>query len=128
MSIPHVGGVAEAQRSEIPERPHQLRFSRVCGGLSAKDDVEAGKQQLHLRPRDSAHALFEQCPFEGDDLRDIRDRVFRQPCHPCRQEHVAGRSRPSKIARERDAHHRGYPASIQGITLDDNDRSTKSGP
>ena len=36
--------------------------------LSTKDDVKASKQQINLRRRDPAHALFEKRPIESDDL------------------------------------------------------------
>ena len=97
-------------------------------GLSTKNDVKAAEQQVKLRPRDPTCALIEQCPVEGDDLRHVRDRISRQTRHPCRQQYVAWRICPPQIACERDADHRGHSASIQGIALDDDDRSPKAGP
>ena len=54
---------------------------RVCDELSTENDVKTGEEQFDLRARDPAHRLLEQRPVEGDHLRHVGDRVFRQTCH-----------------------------------------------
>ena len=81
-------------------RPRAARALAVGGALggAGRQTAEAGEQQIELGRRNLARAFFEQRPVERDDLRRVRDRVFRQPCHPGSQPHVARRVSPPKIA------------------------------
>ena len=115
----------------MPAPVHRGRPSmsgRACDSLSTENDVEAGEQQVNLRPRDPACTKIEQRAIEGDDLGHVRDRVSRQTRHSGRQQYVARRIRPPQIACERYADHRGQPASIQGVSLNDDHRPAKPGP
>lgn len=95
--------------------------------LSPKHRVESGKQQIDLCARDSPDATLKQRSVEGDDLRHVGDRVFRQAGHPRRQQGIAWGIRPPEIACERYANCRRHAASIQGIALDDDDRPPEPG-
>ena len=121
LAPPH--GALRPRRVTASSEPNAL-----AAGYRAEDDVDPGKHQFELRARDPAHALFEQRPVEGDDLRHVCHRILRQAGHPRREPHVTRSSLPPQVAGEWDADHRGNPASVQGVALHDDDRAPESGP
>jgi hypothetical protein len=91
--------------------------------LPPEHGIDACKHQLELAPRQLADAFGQMLPVDGDDQRDVRDRLFGEACCSRCQEHIAGCICPFQDAREWHTNDRAHTASIQRIALHDDDRA-----
>ena len=62
--------------------------------LSAKDGVDPASSRLSSTDEILPRPFLKKRPVEGNDLRRVRDRVFRQARHRGGQQHVSRRARP----------------------------------
>lgn len=100
--------------------------SRARLRLSAQHYVNAGQDKFQLARRQSSHAFGEQRLIKGHNLRDVRHRVLGQARVCTREQHVSGSICPVQIAGQRNTDDCGQVASIQGVTLHDDNRSSKT--
>lgn len=67
--------------------------------LSPEHRINTGEHQFQLSPRQLTDAFSELAAVDGDNKRDIRNRVLGKACRSCRQQHITGRVRPLQVAR-----------------------------
>lgn len=92
--------------------------SKTWSSLTAKNDIDAGENQVKLPFGQLSGFAAKQGTIESDDLRNVGNRVFRKPCGLRGKQDITRGLRPSKIAGQRDADHGFDPASVHGVTLD----------
>ena len=102
----------------------QLRWilSRVrCIGwfhlpdLSTHDQVDSGKDALHLSLGHFPRSLDQLPLINGYELRHISHRIAIEPRVLCGQQHVARGCRPAEVAREDNTNNRGDLAAAERI-------------
>jgi hypothetical protein len=65
---------------------------------------------------------------ERNDLRNVRHRILGQISRSCTEPYIARRVRPFQIARERHAYDGADLASVQSVSLNDDNRPAKTWP
>ena len=101
--------------------------SKMMTGLTAKNNVDAAKNQVKLPLGKFPDLSDEQGAVERYDLRDVSNGILGKAGSLRRKENVAGSVSPSKIAGERDTNHSPDSAPIQGISLNHQNRPAKPG-
>ena len=95
--------------------------------LTAKDNIDAGKNQVKLSFGQLSDFAAEQDTIESNDLRNVSNRVLWKACGLRGKRDIAGCLCPSKIAGQGHAHNRSDSASVEGISLDYHHWSSKAG-
>ena len=86
--------------------------------LTTQDDIDAGKNQIQLSLGQLPNFFYQQFAIESNDLRDIRNGVFRKTCRSGKKKYVTGGFGPAKIAGQRNADNRPQSAPIKRVPLD----------
>ena len=81
----------------------------------------------HEFPLDLSGAIRQVHLIHCHKLRDVRYGIPGQAGAGSWQEHVAGGVEVSRVRRQRNADHRPESASVEGVGLDDKNRSAKPG-
>ena len=109
-------GAEEGSRM-AQRRPH---------ALPAEDDVNGRENEVELRAGQFPHPLREDASVDGHELRGVRNGVLGKPGSARREQHTARRLGPTEIAGQRNADDSAEAAPVQGIVLDDHDRSAEA--
>jgi hypothetical protein len=85
---------------QLANRPEGRGFSTLSEGpvdqhagpsdLSSQDNIDPRQNQFQLSLRKLTYPLEEESPVQSHHLRDIGNRIFRQPGNPGGQRDVAG--------------------------------------
>ncbi len=93
----------------------------------AEDDIDACEDQVQLSFGEFPGFTAKQSTIEGNNLRNISNRVPWKPSRARRKQDITWGLRPSKVAGQWDADDCPYAASVQGISLNYDDWSSESG-
>src|SRR5262249_42895009 len=89
-------------------------------------DVDAIENCGELAAADAPRAFGQQGAVDGHDLRYVGDGVPWQARAARRQQCIAGRLRPAKIARQGSTDDRRDAAAVEGIGLNDDDGAAEA--
>src|SRR2546428_3938995 len=101
--------------------------SRITAALSPEHDVDAGEDQVDLPARQTTDTAGQERPVERQDLRDVGDRVLRQPGASRPKDRVARSVCPTEVAGQWNTYHGRDPAPIERVALNDEHRPAKAG-
>ena len=85
--------------------------------LSSGHYIDPREKRLQPGARNLADALGEEVLVQGQNLRNIGDRIFRESGHARGKRHVPGGICPAKIAGQWHAHDRGNSTAVQVVPL-----------
>ena len=102
--------------------------SEILGSsLTAKDNIDAGKNQVKLSFGQLSDLAAEQDTIESNDLRNVSNRVLWKACGSRGKQDVTWSVCPAEITGHRDADDGPDPASVEGVALDHDYGSPKAG-
>ncbi len=118
-----------ADRRELADKS----LDRGCGprawveglGLLAQDSVDSREHQSQLGGWELAHALSKEVLIDADDQGNVGHGSLRQTGKTCGQMDVSRGQGPFEIAGQRNTDDCGHVASIQCVTLHDDDRPSE---
>ncbi len=118
---------ALAEEGEGPSLSREsVRTLGLSASLSFKDDANAVENGVKCGLGQVTGALAEERPVDSDDLRNVRYGVLREPSCPDSEKYVSRSGREAEIARKRNDDHRRDSASIESVSLDDQDGPSKA--
>ena len=95
--------------------------------LQGQDQPQTGIYIFQQLTSKAASLLGQEVAIYRDHLRDIGDRILWQARRFGRHQHIAGCVHEAKVGGHHDRDHGLQPASVEGICLDNQDRSAESG-
>lgn len=93
----------------------------------AENHVDPGQHETELSLPDFPDPLVEDLAIDGNDLRDVRDRILRQPGCSLRQKDVSGGFGPFQIRGQGDADNGADLAPVEGVPLNHQNRPAETG-
>ena len=93
----------------------------------AEDDIDACEDQIQLSFGEFPDFTAKQTTIEGNNLRNISNRVPWKPRCSRRKQDITRGLRPSKVACQWHANDRPDTAPVESISLNYDDRSSKAG-
>ena len=94
--------------------------------LQAQDETQPVLDVFERLASDPARWFRKDVPVECNHLRNVGDRVFRQPRGPGRKEDIAGGLQQPQVGRENDGDDGSNSASVEGVVLHDQKRPPKA--
>jgi hypothetical protein len=117
-------------------RKNSLAFGQTRGVLSEalilsssfsfEHDVDAIENRVECRLGQVTGALAQERSVDRDDLRNIRHGIFGESRCPHSQKNVSRRGCETEIARKRNDNYGRDSASIEGVSLNDQDGPSKA--
>ena len=95
--------------------------------LQAKDESKTVLDVLEELASYAAGELHQKITVDGDDLRHIGHRVFRQACGFRREQHIARGINETSVSAQHDGNDRLHATPVEGIALHNQDGSVVSG-
>lgn len=94
----------------------------------SEDDIDAGKNGCESGTRNFSNTPLENLSVERDDLGNVCNGRLCEACIARREENVSGGLGPLDLRSERYTDHGCERASVQGVTLNDENWSAKARP
>ncbi len=100
--------------------------AHTAAGSATQDHIDAREQQLELCASKFTDPIGENCFVQGDNLRDVGDRILREAGEFAWKMDVPWGICPCKVAGQWYTNDGGYPAAIQRVPLNDHNRAAKA--